>query len=506
MKHFKRILALICVFVLCFAFMAEPAFAVGSLSGQQFGAWIASALTAINIVGQSILPAPGPVDPYFNWLSSPSSATIIDYQYPQGRSIISDYLNASTIKVSQGVTTIDGVEYDELWISPDTFTNGLKTEIFDFKTKWALISGQAGTLAKGVGYYEGGLPAYRTSELGIQSQFYTNVGDGTVLGPFTFKKFASLSRKYGVQYPGGYSGLSTTPFPWYRTYIRGNPGVLWYQELETGFVHSFSGSYNVPFTAEEFQFDYVSGVVPAESSDIPEDFGLSVKIPHEQLQTFYSTYPQYNLENTTINIQEDNVDIDELTQAIFDLIESMDDIKAEWTSGEEPEPPVPVDPIDNIDDNVQSISEYQESMNSQVSHMHQDVEAIHQTQIQQQQMQNEMQQTQQEMQQNTESIDDTLKDIKDSIEPSEITAKTFDLRELFPFCIPFDIYHLLQKFNADPVAPHVQLPFVIESIGFSYMLDLDFSAFDPVAQVMRTVEFIVFAIGLAWATSKVIKW
>ena len=113
----------------------------------------------------------------------------------------------------------------------------------------------------------------------------------------------------------------------------------------------------------------------------------------------------------------------------------------------------------------------------------------------------------------TVALDETLtetaagvQDIAEALQPGEIEPKKFDLRRLFPFCIPFDIHNLLQKFNATPVAPHVQLPFVIQSLGFSYTFDLDFSAFDPVAQAMRTVEFIVFAIGLAWATSKVIKW
>lgn len=101
---------------------------------------------------------------------------------------------------------------------------------------------------------------------------------------------------------------------------------------------------------------------------------------------------------------------------------------------------------------------------------------------------------------------ESVQDIAEALQPGEIEPKKFDLRGLFPFCIPFDIHNLLQKFQAEPVAPHVQLPFVIQSIGFSYTFDLDFSAFDSVAAVMRTVEFIVFAIGLAWATSKVIKW
>lgn len=96
--------------------------------------------------------------------------------------------------------------------------------------------------------------------------------------------------------------------------------------------------------------------------------------------------------------------------------------------------------------------------------------------------------------------------IAESLEDEEIDWQKFDLRGLFPFCIPFDIYNMLDALVASPKAPHVQLPFVIESIGFSYTIDLDFSAFDQVASVMRTMELIVYGIALAWATSKVIKW
>lgn len=96
--------------------------------------------------------------------------------------------------------------------------------------------------------------------------------------------------------------------------------------------------------------------------------------------------------------------------------------------------------------------------------------------------------------------------IAEALEDEPINWQKYDLRGLFPFCIPFDIYNMLQALDASPTAPHVQLPFEIASIGFSYLIDLDFSAFDQVAAVMRQMELIVYAIALAWATSKVIKW
>lgn len=104
------------------------------------------------------------------------------------------------------------------------------------------------------------------------------------------------------------------------------------------------------------------------------------------------------------------------------------------------------------------------------------------------------------------SLEGTVEAIVDTPMSEELPDFKFDLRELFPFCIPFDIYRLLSSFDSEPAAPHVQLPIVIDSINFRYNLDLDFSAWDPVAQAMRTVELIVYAIALAWATGKVIKW
>lgn len=104
------------------------------------------------------------------------------------------------------------------------------------------------------------------------------------------------------------------------------------------------------------------------------------------------------------------------------------------------------------------------------------------------------------------SLEGTIEAIADTPTAEELPDFKFDLRDLFPFCIPFDIYRLLSSFDAEPVAPHVQLPIVIDSINFRYNLDLDFSAWNPVAQAMRTAELIVYAIALAWATGKVIKW
>ena len=89
---------------------------------------------------------------------------------------------------------------------------------------------------------------------------------------------------------------------------------------------------------------------------------------------------------------------------------------------------------------------------------------------------------------------------------SEAPSFKFDLTTLFPFCIPFDIYRFVTMFSASPVAPHVQIPFNIPAVNLQYTFDLDFSSFDSVASVLRSVELIAFCVGLAILTSKVIRW
>lgn len=104
------------------------------------------------------------------------------------------------------------------------------------------------------------------------------------------------------------------------------------------------------------------------------------------------------------------------------------------------------------------------------------------------------------------SLEGTLEDALDIPSASTASAYKWDLSQLFPFCIPFDIAAMLQAFDGVAAAPHLQIPIVIQSIGFNYTLDLDFSPFNPVAAIMRQVELIAFAVALAWGTSKVIRW
>lgn len=78
------------------------------------------------------------------------------------------------------------------------------------------------------------------------------------------------------------------------------------------------------------------------------------------------------------------------------------------------------------------------------------------------------------------------------------------LSELFPFCVPFDLYNFFSVLAADPVAPDFELPFVIDGL-VDYTFEIDLSPFSSVAQIVRTMELLLFIVGLILLTRRIIR-
>lgn len=78
---------------------------------------------------------------------------------------------------------------------------------------------------------------------------------------------------------------------------------------------------------------------------------------------------------------------------------------------------------------------------------------------------------------------------------------TPDLRDIFPFCIPFDIYNIFRIFKTENrKAPYLVVP--VDNSGNTITIDM--SMYDDEAGLLRLLELIVFIIGLAVATRKLI--
>jgi len=81
---------------------------------------------------------------------------------------------------------------------------------------------------------------------------------------------------------------------------------------------------------------------------------------------------------------------------------------------------------------------------------------------------------------------------------------SISLSDYFPFCIPFDLYDFFSCLNADPVAPVIDWEIPLPT-GGTYPVKLDLSVYDPVASLLRTLQLLLFCIGLAFKTRDLIK-
>lgn len=82
---------------------------------------------------------------------------------------------------------------------------------------------------------------------------------------------------------------------------------------------------------------------------------------------------------------------------------------------------------------------------------------------------------------------------------------TLTLADIFPFCIPFDIYAMITSLAAARETPTFDVRLFYPG-WLDYTYTFDFSDWDNVAAVLRAAELGAFVIGLAAATRKFIKW
>lgn len=81
----------------------------------------------------------------------------------------------------------------------------------------------------------------------------------------------------------------------------------------------------------------------------------------------------------------------------------------------------------------------------------------------------------------------------------------FDLKKLFPFCIPFDLIAFITALRAEPEPIKFTLPLKAPRFGIDYEFVIDMSKFNTVAVIFRTCMLAVFLYGLILATRALIK-
>lgn len=79
------------------------------------------------------------------------------------------------------------------------------------------------------------------------------------------------------------------------------------------------------------------------------------------------------------------------------------------------------------------------------------------------------------------------------------------LRDYFPFCIPFDLYDFLTVLAAEPEAPCFVWEVPVPQMGRTFTVEVDLSAWDSVAALFRKLELLAFIVGLGWVTREKIR-
>lgn len=115
----------------------------------------------------------------------------------------------------------------------------------------------------------------------------------------------------------------------------------------------------------------------------------------------------------------------------------------------------------------------------------------------------------------TKEIENVIENTQERVEsknpsiPSTPSLGALDspgLDDKFPFCIPFDLIDLVSALDADPEAPKFTIPIIKnEKYGWDYSIDVDWSDFDVVAKVCRSVEVFCFIGFLILKTRSLIR-
>ena len=305
MKTIKRqLLCILFVVVMLSSIITIPSYAISSADFIRAKSWIATAITALNITLSPLNYAGShavqdAVDP----LGIVNTIQEQDYAY---------YMDRSTIKIYPDVVSIDGQLYSDIWLSYDA-ANKFRTDGIDFYTAYSIASNSNGTYASGEGFVAG-IPVYSiTGSNNLYSQLYFapgigqySIGDINVTTTYN----SSSRNNYVATYPSQGGSIS-------GSYVKDREGfrAKCDQNFNNGDFGVSDANYNLwshliissqNCISSPFDFDYVSGSIPAEP--LTQDQGLRIRVPSTHTN---STHPERSYDIT--DYVDDNPDIVDYT-------------------------------------------------------------------------------------------------------------------------------------------------------------------------------------------------
>lgn len=359
--NYKNLISLALVLILLLAVCVPSSFAIDN-NKRRFGAMIMSALQAINITMQSTL---APAQNMLDAIADPPGYVGI-YEYPWEPDWDNEILDRSSIQIWPDYTEIDGVKYTDVWLSHDA-AEKFRVNAFDFKTAYNITSESTGTFADGAGYL--------TSNGNTIQMYNVNneiISTGVQIPAEPTDVYYQLPLYYGYVLPEGtainqirfspdgqtYSGVTInrtgkTNYPITVYNIYNNQSEVTYKAVNKNGSQNYSTAAGYPntFVASPFDFDWVSGIIPADQV-LPQDTGMMIRVPSNSpgLQTFITNNVEFTNEGG-VNLDfelhpELEIAVDDLLDIIAPIVPVINTGDIQFTVNHEaPIPPVPDTPI-----------------------------------------------------------------------------------------------------------------------------------------------------------------
>lgn len=107
---------------------------------------------------------------------------------------------------------------------------------------------------------------------------------------------------------------------------------------------------------------------------------------------------------------------------------------------------------------------------------------------------------------NNTGVSENEMEISAPLDTSVADNYRMDLTNIFPFCIPFDLYDFLNCLCAEPEAPNFKWNIPLSAVGLEdCTVEINLDKWDSVAQIFRDMELLAFCIGLAFVTRNLIR-
>ena len=343
-KNIKRIFSLLAIVIILSSIITIPAHATYTPFWQRSRAFVAAALTAINIVAES---------------ATMDTASIVEY-IADPMEVQYTYLDAwqdrPEIQIYPDYTVIDGQEYTDIWISNEA-AEKFRVDAWDFKTAYNIASQSNGTFAQGVGEYDG-LPVFNVGneyitqsiEYPYQSGNFDFGNNGRVqISNSTDGKTAYLYYTYGSQIAYNRPELNF-PIKLRGRYANNDINVQ-YQYNNWSTWSNLTKSPGWPtFVSQPFSYDYVAQTIPA-NEQLPSDVGMMIRVPSDDgngnryFDTWLHDNPEFDQgEPVTIDVNLDptiETKLDDLLDIIIPIIPMINNNLGGVTFVENHTEPVP---------------------------------------------------------------------------------------------------------------------------------------------------------------------